>query len=201
MRIALIPGSMKPYHVGHHQLVLLAARECDEVHLFVSTSDREEVSGEAMKRIWDSLIEPVLPANVQVTYGGSPVGNAFAELGKASDAGSKDTYVIYSDPDDAGRFGDAQLQKYAANVKVERREVQRASTTYVSGTAMREFLRNDDFKSFSKFVPREIDASSYWKELRRSMPKAKAPKPKPQKKKPTTESVLRSFVREVIRKR
>jgi len=40
MKIALIPMSAKPYHLGHHKLIQLAERENDAVLVFVSYSGR-----------------------------------------------------------------------------------------------------------------------------------------------------------------
>lgn len=162
LRIALLPGSFKPYHAGHDGLVRLAAGECDEVHLFISTSDRSRkgemtIYGADMHRIWLDFIEPTLPGNVVVEYGGAPVQKVYAELEAAEASASEDTYVIYSDEEDILKYTDAALIRVAPtlfeNGQIERRPVSRTETVPVSGTKMREYLASGDSKNFAKFLP------------------------------------------------
>lgn len=205
-KIGIVPMSAKPYHAGHDGLVRLAAKENDEVHLYVSTSDRDEVSGAAMAQIWKDQIEPTLPGNVRVEYGGSPVLKAFQDIGKASEANSKDTYLVYSDPEDAAaNFSDDKLQKYAANLfaagRVKTRPVERTSTVDVSGTKMRGFLASGDKKSFLKYLPKGIDGNAVWDTLlsMKPEPKVKGGKKPAAKKAVKGEALLRGFIRGVLR--
>ena len=196
-KIGIVPMSAKPYHAGHDGLVRLAAKENDEVHLYVSTSNRDVVSGDAMAKIWRDQIEPSLPNNVVVTYGGSPVGNVWKDVGEADIAGSEDTFRIYSDPEDAAtNFPDDLMQKYASGIfqagRLTRRPVERTSTVNVSGTKMRAFLTAGDKKSFLKFLPKGIDGNVVWDTLTTMKP---SPKPKTLKKSVKGESVIREFVR------
>ncbi len=197
-KIGIVPMSAKPLHAGHYMLIQLAAAENDEAHVFVSLSDRDNVSGKAMERIWKDQIEPSLPSNVTVTYGGSPVGNAFKLMGDASKAGSQDTYVVYSDPDDAGRFDDQTLAKYAKDLNVVRRPVERTSTVNISGTKMRQFLATGDKRSFVKYLPKGIDGNAVWDTLQSMKPDA-APKKKVAKRSVKGEALLRSFIRSILR--
>jgi len=204
-KIGLIPISGKPYHAGHDGLVRLAAGECDVVHLFVSTSDRKRpgevpILGSDMQTIWHEYIEGSLPGNVQVTYGGSPVGNLWKELGEANEQLSDDTYVIYSDVNDiAKNFPEALLVKYAkelnANGQVQMRPIQRTETVNVSGTRMREFLKNNDKESFIKNLPQGIAGREIWNILRKSATTAPAPKKAPTKRRNVKgESLIREYV-------
>lgn len=212
-KIGIVPMSAKPYHAGHDGLVRLAAKENDEVHLYVSTSDRDEVSGAAMAKVWKDQIEPTLPGNVKVEYGGSPVFKTFQDIGKASEANSPDTFLIYSDPEDAAaNFPDASLQKYAPNLfaakRVKTRPVERTSTVDVSGTKMRGFLASGDKKSFLKYLPKGLDGNAVWDTLLSMKPEPKAvkgkkpaaaPKKAPAKKPVKGEALLRSFIRGILR--
>lgn len=221
-KIGIVPMSAKPYHAGHDGLVRLAAKENDEVHLYVSTSDRDEVSGKAMAQIWKDQIEPTLPGNVKVTYGGSPVGFSYKDIGEADKAGSQDTFLIYSDPEDAStNFPDANLQKYAPNMfasgRIKTRPVERTSTVDVSGTKMRGFLASGDKKSFLKYLPPGLDGEAVWQTLTTMKPEpkdkgkkgtekpaaakaaaTKAPAKKGAKKPVRGEALLRGFVRTVL---
>lgn len=178
MRIGLIAMSAKPFHAGHGAIIRLAARECDEVHLYVSTSDRARpgevvILGADMARLWKETIESTMPANVNVVYGGSPIGNIWKELGHANEVGSQDDYVLYSDPIDVEQNFQARfLEKYCGRLyetgHVRLRPVDRSSTVEVSGTRMREFLAAGDKENFTKFLPQGVDKDLVWDVLRKS---------------------------------
>jgi len=113
MKIGLVPMAARPYHAGHDGLIRIASRENNIVHVYASSSDRGNVRGSDMARLWKDTIEPSLPANVDVTYGGSPVGKVWETLGKANEGGSSDTFSIYGDPTDTARnFPELSLAKY-----------------------------------------------------------------------------------------
>lgn len=171
-RVALIPISAKPYHAGHDALIRLASSECDNVHIFVSTSDRKRpkeilIRGTAMEKIWSEIIEKTLPQNVDITYGGTPVTNLLRELEqyeKALSSGEKTNIVftIYSDEEDILQkiYTDESLKKYFPTLfgmnKIHRRGVSRDETVNVSGTKMRELLSKGDTYNFAKYLPKSI---------------------------------------------
>lgn len=163
-RVGLVPMAAKPYHAGHDGLIRIAAKENDRVIVLVSDRNRDTISGAGMMRVWQELIAPKLPANVEVAYGVSPVGMGFDLLAKADEAGSQDAFSIYSDPSDVGRF--KSLPKYAphltANGQVKDRAVKRTDTVNVSGTQMRGWFDAGDQDSFLKHLPRGIDGVRYW---------------------------------------
>lgn len=191
MKIGLIGMSAKPYHAGHDAIIRLAARECDEVHLYVSVSDRAKkgeapVLGADMAMLWKATIEKSLPANVKVTYGGSPIGNIWKELGAANESKSQDDFVLYSDPVDmAQNFKEPLLEKYCGDLyargHVRLRPVDRANTVEVSGTRMREFLAAGDKENFIKFLPKGIDVDLVWDTLWKSAHSLPVEKPAAQK--------------------
>ena len=190
MKIGLIAGSYKPYHAGHHFTITKAASENDEVHLFVSLSDRKRhgelpILGTDMKKIWIEHLEPIMPANVTITYGGSPVGNLYKELENACKEESNATYTIYSDPEDMERsFSDGQLQKYAKFLwdggQIIKSALGREETVDISGTKMRSFIASGDKNSFIEMLPPGVDGNEIWKILN---------------KKITSEIMLRKYVR------
>jgi hypothetical protein len=186
-------------------LIEIASRENDRVMVFVSDTTRDSISGDGMMRVWKELIEPILPSNVGVTYGGSPVGHAYEIIGDADKAGSQDTFTVYSDPDDANRM--ATLPKYApnltANGQVKFRSVERTSTDNVSGTQMRQWFDAGDQEQFFKHLPKGVDNLRYWRYLQATKPAKPVPKgaKRPKAKEPPVqgEVLLRSYVREIIR--
>lgn len=168
--IGLVPLSGKPYHKGHHELILLAARENDEVHVYVSLSNRENISGATMGQIWQEHITKILPTNVHVIYtqGSSPVRYVFEELGKANEAQSKNIYKVYSDCVDIKNYDN--LHKYAndliARNQIQLRAISRTSTVNISGTQMRTWLKLNDKQSFTSYLPPELNHDIIWDMLK-----------------------------------
>lgn len=196
MKIGLIPMSGKPVHVGHFALITLAAKECDVVHLYVSTSDRENISGEAMKLIWQKELTKILPKNVNIEFGGIPVRKIYELIGTESENFSNNEYFIYSDDNDAEKnFPLTSLKKYAPNLegKIKIRSIKRSSTIDISGTKMREFLSNGDKESFAKYLPRGVNSDNVWNILTTIRPISKQ-----KKKQIKSEALLRIFIKNVI---
>lgn len=208
--------SAKPFTAGHDGLVRLAARECDEVHLFVSLSNRFRtgeplVMGTDMQKLWQQYIEKSLPNNVVVTYGGSPVANVFKAMDAANKSGAQDTLVIYSDPEDASaNFPEHILQKYGGELygkgQLEVRPVKRTETVDVSGTKVRQALATGDKKAFLSMLPKALQRDDVWDilyntsqhppaDVKHTDLKSKKKKPAP----PTTEAALRLLVQLLLR--
>lgn len=172
IKLGIVSMSAKPYHVGHDELIKMAARECDYVYLFVSLSDRGLIKGKSMEKIWHDWIVPNLPENVIVEFGGSPIRKAWELLIDENEDPRKNTiYYIYSDESDVGsNFPDERLQKYAPNLflagRILKKPVSRQSTVSVSGTEMREFLSKNDKKSFFRFLPNYMNKNVIWNLLK-----------------------------------
>ena len=201
MRVGLVPMSAKPYHAGHHALVEIAAGENDVVRLFVSTSDRRRkgempLLGSDMVRIWQEHLEAILPSNVQVEYGGSPVRKVYSALQDAEGAGSEDTFTVYSDPVDTGaNFPDKYRMKYFPQLHAQRQVVFAAEenpgrftrgegTPDVSGTKMRAHIVAGDREAFRRGMPAGVDADAVFDILSQRI---------------TGEALLRDFVGRVLR--
>lgn len=174
MKIGLIPVSAKPYHAGHHALVEIAAGENDSVVLFVSTSDRTRkgelpIYGSDMLNIWKNHIEKILPGNVEVQYGGSPVRKVYEALSDAEKAGSEDTFTVYSDPTDtAQNYPEASRMKNFAELYDAGQVLFAAEenpgmftrgqgTPDVSGTKMRAAIESGDIETFAAGMPAGLD--------------------------------------------
>ena len=166
--VGLIAMAAKPAHSGHFGLITGAAKQNDHVIVYVSTSDRKRkgqipISGADMEHIWRTHLEGIMPGNVEVEYGGSPVFKIYDQLGTENErfeAGDEDVavYTVYSDPEDlAKNFPEKSRQKYLPTLweegYVKFQEITRASTVDVSGTKMREMLANGDAEQFKKFLP------------------------------------------------
>jgi hypothetical protein len=100
MKIGLIAMSGKPVTAGHWSLIETAAKENDLVKVYVSLSDRKRpgeltVLGSDMEAIWKRYLQPILPKNVMVTYGGSPVRKIYEFLQESDEKGSDNIFQIY----------------------------------------------------------------------------------------------------------
>ena len=188
MKIGLLPMAAKPYHAGHHGLLKNAAKENDVVYLFVSLSDRKRkgemtIYGRDMERIWREKIEKILPKNVNVEYGGSPVGKVLELLDEAEKqylkvGFSKDVYSVYSDPVDTEKnylmVRKRRDGSYASNKDVyfptiydecivtfpaelnPRCFARGEGMPDVSGTKMRKKIELGDVEGFSSDLPTEF---------------------------------------------
>lgn len=170
MSIGLVPGSFKPYHRGHDELVRLASEENDEVLLFVSLTDRVKkgefpIYGAAMRRVWDEYLKDAIETsypNVTVKYveTGTPVSMVYDELGRADQRKDEVKYQIYSDATDIKKYSTTALKKYAPYLFSKRRiglrGIGRGETVDISGTAMRELLAAGNAREFARLLPASV---------------------------------------------
>ncbi len=178
-KVGLVPISAKPYHRGHHALVLKAAAENDEVVLFVSTSDRIRknefpIYGSDMKRVWKEELEPIMPESVIVEYGGSPVRKVYELLGAACESESDNIFTIYSDPEDTKQnyphlnrtkymeplFGQGKI--IFASEQNPDSLTRGVGTPNIRGEDLRLALSSEDFYKFASFLPEEVNAESVY---------------------------------------
>lgn len=189
-KIGLIAGSYKPFHVGHYKMVVRASKECDRVELFVSLSDRKRpgelpILGSDMKKIWEDHLEAIMPENVIVHYGGSPVGLIWKTLGEAEELGSGDTFVIYADEDDLNtRFTENSFNKYSKNLFANGQIILKATERAFSGTKMRQMLATGQKGEFKSKLPPGVDGDAIWQILSARVPR--------------TESLLRRYISMLI---
>jgi cytidyltransferase-like protein len=182
MNIGLVPMAAKPYHAGHHWLVEKAASENDHVILFVSVSDRKRkgekpILGRDMVRVWQEELEPVMPSNVEIRYGGSPVQNVYKEIQEAGDIDSEDTYFVYSDATDTAlNYPEKNRIRYmgplydVGQVRFPGEEdpagfTRGEGSPDVSGTAMRQALQSCDIDAFRRGLPAGVDAENVYEIL------------------------------------
>jgi len=175
----------------------MAAGENDLVKVFVSLSDRKRpgempLLGSDMRTIWSQYLEPAMPGNVEIVYGGAPVQKVYVELSEAEKSGSTDTYTVYSDPQDTAlNYPETNRLKYFPGI-YENGQVLFAAeenpgrftrgegTPNVSGTKMRAAISAGDFATFQQGMPAGVDARGVFDILR---PKTVA------------EAMLRAFIR------
>ena len=179
MNIGLVPMAAKPYHAGHHWLVEKAARENDHVILFVSVSDRKRkgekpLLGQDMVRVWREELEPIMPGNIEIRYGGSPVQNVYKEIQEAGEIESEDTYFVYSDATDTAiNYPEKNRIRWMeplyglGQVRFPGEEdpagfTRGEGSPNVSGTAMRQAIQGCDMEAFSAGLPDGVDAENVY---------------------------------------
>jgi cytidyltransferase-like protein len=161
--IGYIGGAMKPIHAGHWKLITTAAHECDEVLLFISTSDRERVTHLMMKHIWDVYLQQYLPHNVKLNFCKNPVRAIFEAVGNIDKLKTSNTKcVIYTDIEDANeRYSDNSLKKYFSNLWTKSniivKSFERTTFADYSSTAMRHALEIGDKVLFVAMLPECIN--------------------------------------------
>ena len=184
MKVGLVPISAKPYHAGHHYLVELAAKSNDKVILFVSTSDRVRrgeypVLGETMKKIWVNEILPILPSNVDVVFGGSPVRKVYETIGESCEACDIETsYRVYSDVVDTKQnypvenrakymepLWSGGLIEFPAETLPEA-FIRGSNAPDIRGEDVRTHLENNDFVAFSACMPAPVNSYACWRHLK-----------------------------------
>lgn len=162
MKIGLVPMSAKPYHVGHHKMVVGACNENDKTKVFVSLSDRHRknewrVSGSTMEMIWEKYLINIIPADIELQFVTNPVRKIYELLGRANEMHSRDTYTIYSGEDDlAKNFPVKSLKKYVNELLQHRRINLKPTERIVSGTKMRSFVMDNAKDLFVNYMPHEL---------------------------------------------
>jgi cytidyltransferase-like protein len=167
-------GAFKPFHIGHLLMIQKAAKECDRLILVVSLLDRDIIKGSDMALIWKNHILKILPNNVDPIFlESSPIKRVF-EILKLRDENKSSPFLfsIYSDKEDSSKYSDQVLSKICPNIlgtnALKIIPISRDQTIQISGTKMREFIKNNDFVSFEKYMPKEINSKEIFNILTRN---------------------------------
>lgn len=164
-QIGILAGKFKPPHLGHAGVIQGIADMNYETHVFVSPVEMDGVTGKMAEDILYEYFKPGKKDRQEVFIhlaNGSPVREAFrfvSELGERENASDFEVNV-YALPEDMNRF--KTIDKFAGNLAgVNRYQTER--TQDISGTKMREAIRNKDKETFKKGLPDGVDAEKIWK--------------------------------------
>lgn len=155
MKISLIPLSAKPFHKGHMQLIEHAQKNSDKCFLFVSINNRSRkneltIDGNKMHHIWQNIIEKHLnkdKCDIIYTHD-SPVKLVYDFINNNNN-NNNININIYTGEDDQKRYSDL-INKYNINIISFKRGT---DTTYISGTQMRLYLKNNNKQDFINMLP------------------------------------------------
>lgn len=166
MKLGILTGKFKPPHAGHYKTILEIADTNDETHVFVSPREEGGVTGEQAVKIL-TLYFKKRPDIKIILAETSPVKSAYdfiEDLGKSKKAESVDLRV-YGLPVDLSRF--ASLDKFKGEIRsTEKKETSRPefeTGSKISGTLMRQFLKDGDKENFIKGLPKNVDKEAVWK--------------------------------------
>lgn len=176
-KTAIVPMSAKPFHKGHWNLISHALQECDEVIVFISTTDRKRkneypITWQKMSRIWSKVLMPELSKfdNLSISFETNPITAVHDYLGNVN-ISQKQTFYVYGDETDVfENFDDVTLKKYHSKLlpNIKRRGIPRQETDGISGTEMRKFLSTGNKSSFINGLPESLDSEAYWSIISKS---------------------------------
>jgi hypothetical protein len=166
-KTALIPMACRPFHKGHYNLILKAFKENKRIKCFVSNVDRRRkdevpIYANTMRHIWDTLITPLLPENLELIYCNNPIKTVWDYLDECSKEEISDENTIYGDVEDIKtRFPEENFDKYVPDLfqdkLIKTCSVPREETENISGTLMRQWLAEDDYNRFCMGLPKQWD--------------------------------------------
>ncbi|MCK9273098.1 hypothetical protein M0P65_06135 [Candidatus Gracilibacteria bacterium] len=143
----------KPVHLGHWRVIEKISKEHKDVMLFISTSNRDNISGKDMFDIWVDYLIPILPQNVHCIFSDSPM-HELIHIIDFSNSQRKYLYLseftIYADDFDIIQLKSNEKLAFSF---VHFKGINRLSTVDISGTLMRQFLESDIKQSFIKYLP------------------------------------------------
>lgn len=160
--------SGKPVHEGHWKMIQKAAIENDSVMVFVSVKDRKtddtKIMGEDVLGIWKDNLMKHLPKNVTIRFSDNPYLDAVHEVRAFHEnpSYSKLKFSFYTASDDVvERWGHETFIKEFSVLyntgRVRLASVPRKSLANVSGTKMREWLKQDAKQEFMAYLPSCLD--------------------------------------------
>lgn len=165
----------KPVHDGHWKMIRRATA-CDEAIIITSSAGRDELPAGVMIDAWKEVLEPQFHKDFSnatlIISSESPLSIAVNKIRSLKDVVSQ--FFFFSDDEDAA--GKYSVDKIAGMVKdpsamekFVQVPVPRSQTVQISGTQVRNFLKNNDRESFDMFVPQTLSnemKDKYWSILK-----------------------------------
>ena len=158
-KIALLPGGFKPPHAGHYNMAkwLASNTDANTVVIKVGAKERDGITRDISLQLWDLYrsTDPDPLANkltILPSTSNSPVSDVYDFIEQEAPEGST-IYLGMGEKD----MGDARFKnigKFAdpKNI-IFKTTLVPPQAGGVSGTKMREFIKNDDKKSFQQYIP------------------------------------------------
>ena len=161
-KIALLPGGFKPPHAGHYNMAKwLAANTKATVLVRVGAKEREGITREISLKLWELYTQNDNNIIVKPSVSNSPVRDIYDFVEQEAPEGS--TVFLGMGKKDINDKRFAGIGKFAEpkGIKFETVLVPPQGGG-VSGTQMREFIKNNDKDSFQKYIPNHINKEEAW---------------------------------------
>jgi hypothetical protein len=166
-KIALVPGAFKPPHAGHYlgAKSLAELEDVDEVRVLISSDDREGITADQSKKMWELYIKNDPDKNAQkinlIVTKKSPVRHVYDLIGDKESFKPGDTVVFGQGEKESGSAAKAMASWAERNnpgVNVEYIKTEMDSSG-ITGTQMRGLVVTKNEKEFKKHLPKFIRQS------------------------------------------
>jgi len=158
-KIALLPGGFKPPHAGHYNMAIWLAENTDAETILVKvgSKERDGITREISLQLWDLFLKNDPNSNSQkitivASNSNSPVQDVY-DFVENEAPGESTIYLGMGEKDiNDARFKNIHKFAEPKGIKFETVLVP-PQAGGVSGTKMREFIKNNDKKSFQQYIP------------------------------------------------
>jgi len=162
-RIALLPGGFKPPHAGHYNMAIWLAQNTDAKNVIVKigAKERDGITREISLQLWDLYLnndpDPISKKiTVVASNSNSPVQDVYDFV--ENEAPEESTIYLGMGEKDINDARFKNINKFAEprGIKFETTLVP-PQAGGVSGTKMREFIKNGNKELFQKFIPNFLE--------------------------------------------
>lgn len=155
-KLGYMPGAFKPPHRGHFEAARAALKDVDQLNIIISETNRDQISGDVARQIWDVYAEALDPdrINLVVCKKTSPVRVVYetVEAINGSPYANEVDVFLYADKDDMGRY--SRMAEYSSNLHdIVLRETARLQ----SARDFRKVINESTVKEWREFIPEEVD--------------------------------------------
>jgi effector-binding domain-containing protein len=178
MKVALLPGGFKPPHLGHYNMAKYLADFADNVIVRIGSKEREGIGKELALEIFNyyKASDPDPRAQkltISLAQAASPVKDVYDFVEKIAPEGSELILGIGEKDAKDGRYNSIPKFAKPRNIKAKI-ELVPPQAGGISGTRMREIIKNNNKEEFFKFIPeflpKEIKEEIWTKLLDTTMP-------------------------------
>jgi len=164
-KIALVPGAFKPPHAGHYLGAkhLAEIEDVEKVIVLISPSPRDGITVEQSKKIWETYLanDPDKKATAKMTLmvpSGSPVRQVYDMVADKEMFKPGDSVIFGQGEKESGGAAErmasfAERNNPGVNVEYVKTPM---FASGITGTQMRELVKNNNEKEFKKHLPNFI---------------------------------------------
>lgn len=144
--IALFPGSFKPPHIGHYNVILeLLKMGVESIHIIISAKPRDNITAQQSKEIWEIYKQNIKDGNklnISISPHLSPIQTVYFMSKKEPN----NIILVKSNKNANGRFNKFDSIK-SISIK---------SNHNISATDMRQYIRLRNKNNTLKYLPNSL---------------------------------------------